>query len=122
MSEQKKYVCFSCLKESTNSKVCSHCGVEIEELDMSASQFVPPVEGVVSISKSVKMDDLLEFVSGAVEHVYSLYHDSFRVVSDDPDNILIECNDIAGSRLVDYLNKEFEQKRIDYKVSFSKTV
>ena len=114
----KRYVCFSCLQESEDPNVCTHCGAKIEELDLTASQFIPPQKGVVRISKEVELDDLLGIVEKSVDHVSGIYHDAFKLI-DDAEEILIECNDIAGARLVDYLNKEFVKKGNNYKVSFT---
>jgi hypothetical protein len=120
MNDNKKYVCFSCLQESENPNVCTHCGAKIENLDLAVSKFIPPHKGVVSISKRVEVDDLFGIVEKSVEHISGLYHDVFKL-TDGSKEILVECNDIAGTRLVDHLNKAFEQKGIDYKVSFYAT-
>ncbi|MET0029779.1 MAG: hypothetical protein ABW101_19265 [Candidatus Thiodiazotropha sp.] len=121
MSDKKKYVCFTCLRESDNPDVCSNCGANIEELDLTAAQFIPPQNGFVSISKEVEADGaIMRLGEKSIEHISGLYHDVFELINDS-EVIKVNCNDIAGALLVEELNKEFEQQQIDYRVFFTVT-
>lgn len=114
-SREKKYVCFSCLKESIDPQICSHCGSSIENFDFSSSRFIPPVKGIVKIKKAEGVERMVRDV---VMDLYEKYHDDF-IVDVSSQVISVECNDVAGQRLVKYINKRFREEEVGCEVRFT---
>lgn len=110
----KKYVCFSCLKESTDPGVCSQCGAKIDHFDLTSSKFIPPVKGVVKIKKTERSEKVVKDV---VEDLEKEYHDEF-VVNVSSKAISVECNDVAGERLVESINERVRREGLDCQVRF----
>ena len=111
------YTCFVCLKESTDFKICNHCGAAIEEVDMANSIVEPPIMGCVRIDSSRNKNVVKELVEATVEQLIKKYHDEFEILVSD-DQVIIECNDISGRRLVAELEPKLNDRGFHQLLSF----
>ncbi|MCO7227588.1 hypothetical protein [Pleionea sp. CnH1-48] len=105
-------LCFVCLQESLDPKVCSHCGAEIDTVINDEFQFQPPqlVRVTVDLSrvKTFSREELMK----EIENVEVTYKDNFKV-KEYLNIVEIECNSLAEERLVNQLEL---QPLIDSKI------
>ncbi len=101
-SKQKKYTCFTCLKESTDSRVCTHCGARIESIDLDNAIFSAPISGAISCKFESGLE--LQNIKSTIKDLEEKYHDTFDLFLEG-DEVTVKCNDVAGERLINALKK-----------------
>jgi hypothetical protein len=93
------FICFSCLKESTDPKICSNCGEKIEEITLENSFFLPPKK----ISYSVLLSSISESeIIQAIKSVENNFSQTFKYEKTN-NRLKIESTDIALKKLTEQI-------------------
>ena len=105
-------LCFVCLQESTDPKVCSHCGAEISTSIGEEFQFEPPKKVRLKFNfKQINLFSKGDLIK-AIEDIKVTYKNNFEI-KDSYNSIEVECNDLAEERLINQLKiKELVDKRV----------
>ncbi|MDH5803367.1 MAG: hypothetical protein OEZ68_21445 [Gammaproteobacteria bacterium] len=98
-----KYVCFTCLQESDDSKICTYCGAEIETVDFEKATVIPPKPGSVMIDLSKFNEDAEVFIRDMVSEQNRKYFSNI-VIDVRRNKLYLLCNDMEGERIVKTLN------------------
>lgn len=102
------YDCHSCLMESTDPVRCTHCGVLIQEIDISKAMFIPPVWGYVVVESSDQ--EVLEVVRRITSEVTSAFYHNFYI-SEVAGKLLVKCNNYSASLLIPRLEEELSSRK-----------
>lgn len=113
---QKKYLCFTCLKESNDPIECTNCGAKIEELNMDA-EFKPPVHGRLVIIVPSDKEAVVNEISSVVTHYNQKLFDNASF-SNDKGNVVIDCTDVASERIIELLEEEIGEGIKQFKFEF----
>ncbi|WP_157753865.1 hypothetical protein [Lysobacter capsici] len=89
------FICFTCLKESTDPKICSNCGEKIEEITLENSFFLPPQKMIYSILlSSISESQIIQ----AIKFVENNFSQTFKYEKTN-NRLKIESTDIALAKL-----------------------
>lgn len=102
------YECHSCLMESTDPVRCTHCGVLIQEIDISKAMFIPPVWGYLVVEGCDQEDrDVFRKV---IDEVASAFFQSFYIC-EVADGLRIKCDNFSASLLISKLEEELPSRK-----------
>lgn len=102
------YECHSCLMESTDPVRCTHCGVLIQEIDISKAMFIPPVWGYLVVEGCDQEDR--EVVRKVTDEVASAFFQSFYIC-EVADGLRIKCDNFSASLLISKLEQELPSRK-----------